>query len=105
MSNDCVMQIANKFLPFGGVGGSGYGRMHGIYGFRAFSNPKSVALLSSHDAFPSNKRYMPWTEDKKSLMRKILKVAFLTPGQIGKVLGLIILVIIGIVLCGVLIPK
>jgi len=30
VTNDCIMQIANKFLPFGGVGGSGYGRMHGI---------------------------------------------------------------------------
>jgi aldehyde dehydrogenase (NAD+) len=99
------MQIANKYLPFGGVGGSGYGRMHGVYGFKAFSNPKSVALLSSLDTYPSNKRYMPWTDDKKNLMRKVLKVAFYTPGQIGKVLGLIILVIVGAILCGVLIPR
>ena len=99
------MQVANKYLPFGGVGGSGYGRMHGTHGFKAFSNPKSVALLSSLDAYPSNKRYMPWTEDKKNLMRKVLKVAFYTPGQIGKVLGLIILVVVGAILCGVLIPK
>jgi acyl-CoA reductase-like NAD-dependent aldehyde dehydrogenase len=65
VTNDSIMQIGNKFLPFGGVGGSGYGRYHGVYGFRAFSNPKSVAFLSSLDTYPSNKRYMPWTNDKK----------------------------------------
>jgi len=48
---------------------------------------------------------MPWTEDKKDFMRKLLKVAFYTPGQIGKVLGLILLIVVGVILCGVLIPQ
>ncbi|WNI18741.1 aldehyde dehydrogenase family protein [Actinacidiphila sp. ITFR-21] len=29
-------------LPFGGVNSSGYGRYHGVWGFREFSNPRSV---------------------------------------------------------------
>jgi len=62
VSNECVFQIANKYLPFGGVGGSGYGRMHGIHGFAAFSNPKSLALLSSSDGFPKNRTYPPLTQ-------------------------------------------
>ena len=48
---------------------------------------------------------MPWTEDKKNLMRKVLKIAFVTPGQIGKILALIVLVVVGVILCGILIPK
>lgn len=36
--NDAVLQMANHHLPFGGVGSSGYGRYHGISGFKNFSN-------------------------------------------------------------------
>ena len=99
------MQISNRELPFGGVGGSGYGRMHGKHGFMAFSNPKSVGLMSSSDGFPSNRRYPPYTDDKKGFLIKLLKVAFFTYGQIGKAGALILLLIVAIVLCSVLIPR
>ena len=33
---------------------------------------------------------MPWTNDKKSLMRKVMKIAFITLGQIGKVLAIVL---------------
>lgn len=99
------MQIANNKLPFGGVGGSGQGRLHGVYGLRTFSNPKSVALMSSNDGFPTNRRYPPYTEDKKSFLRKLIKVGFITYGQIGKFLALFLLIIVAAVLLGVLIPK
>lgn len=105
VNNETVMQMVNSKLPFGGVGGSGQGRLHGEYGFRTFSNPKSVALLSSNEGFPVNKRYPPYTEDKKNFLRKLIKVGFVTYGQIGKVLLLVILIITAVVLCGVLIPK
>ena len=51
---------------------------------------QKVALLSSLDICPSNKRHMPWTNDKKSLMRKVMKIAFITLGQIGKVLAVVL---------------
>ncbi len=105
VANECVMQISNKDLPFGGVGGSGYGRMHGKYGFMAFSNPKSVGLMSSNDGFPSNKRYPPYTDDKKGFLLKLLKVAFFTYGQIAKVGVFILLLIVAVILCSVLIPR
>lgn len=105
VTNECVMQIANSSLPFGGVGGSGHGRLHGKYGFRTFSNPKSVALMSSNDGFPTNRRYPPYTEEKKSFLRKLMKVAFITYGQIGKFAAIFLLIIVAIVLCGVLIPR
>lgn len=105
VTNETIMQIANKFLPFGGVGGSGYGRMHGKHGFIAMSNPKSLALLSSMDTFPTNRRYPPFTEDKKSFLRKLMKVAFITTGQIGRCIAITLLIIVTIVLCVVLIPR
>jgi len=33
VNNDCLIQMANNELPFGGVGYSGQGRAHGEVGF------------------------------------------------------------------------
>lgn len=104
VQNETVMQMANKELPFGGVGGSGQGRLHGKYGFKTFCNAKSVALMSSNDGFPTNKRYPPYTDDKKSFLRKLIKVGFVTYGQIGKFFAVLLFIIVAAVLCGVLIP-
>lgn len=40
--NDLMLQIENPNLPFGGVGMSGAGSYHGIYGFKAFSHERGV---------------------------------------------------------------
>ena len=40
--NDTVFQIANPYLPFGGVGTSGTGSYHGKKSFEEFSHEKSV---------------------------------------------------------------
>lgn len=40
--NDTVLHIAQKGLPFGGVGASGMGHYHGKFGFMAFSKLKPV---------------------------------------------------------------
>ena len=40
--NDCMLQYANPYLPFGGVNNSGVGRTGGKSGFLEFSNQKSV---------------------------------------------------------------
>lgn len=40
--NDCISHLSDENLPFGGVGPSGYGHYHGIYGFRTFSHAKAV---------------------------------------------------------------
>ena len=40
--NDTLVHVANQHLPFGGVGGSGYGSYRGKHTFEVFSHKKSV---------------------------------------------------------------
>jgi coniferyl-aldehyde dehydrogenase len=40
--NGCLTHFAQEAQPFGGVGASGSGSYHGVYGFRAFSKEKPV---------------------------------------------------------------
>jgi aldehyde dehydrogenase (NAD+) len=42
--NQVVLQLANPELPFGGVGASGQGSYHGVFGFRAFSHERAVLV-------------------------------------------------------------
>lgn len=55
--NDVVMQLANKELPFGGIGSSGIGKYHGKYTFDTFSHNKSI-VTSSKREIPF--RYAPY---------------------------------------------
>lgn len=47
--NACAVHGALPSLGFGGVGQSGYGRHHGIDGFREFSNAKGVFVRGTGD--------------------------------------------------------
>jgi coniferyl-aldehyde dehydrogenase len=40
--NGCLTHFAQEAQPFGGVGASGTGSYHGVYGFRTFSKEKAV---------------------------------------------------------------
>ncbi len=40
--NDFYLHYMHPELPFGGVNNSGIGKSHGIWGFREFSNARSV---------------------------------------------------------------
>jgi coniferyl-aldehyde dehydrogenase len=44
--NDVMSHVLFEELPFGGVGHSGMGAYHGVYGFRTFSHAKAVVLQS-----------------------------------------------------------
>jgi hypothetical protein len=40
------MQITNVYLPFGGIGASGYGAYGGEQGFKTFSHAKAIVERS-----------------------------------------------------------
>lgn len=65
--------MLNSDLPFGGVGYSGYGRYHGIEGFKAFSNPKSVMAKTVMNSYPYSKIFPPFTQDKQNLIKMLAK--------------------------------
>ena len=68
--NECLMQIANPRLEFGGVGNSGQGGYHGYFGFMNFSNRKSMVKAGFFD---NPFRYPPYNEKKLDFIKKILK--------------------------------
>lgn len=67
--NDTIIHLASSRLPFGGVGDSGMGAYHGIYGFETFTHRKSIVRKGRLD-LPM--RYPPFTEGKLRLIRKFL---------------------------------
>lgn len=103
--NETITQMASSHLPFGGVGKSGYGRLHGETGFINFSNPKSVCYTSSFNAYPLNCRFPPFTEKNKSTIVGLLKTGTMTYSQIYRGLFIVILLItIGLVVGLVVVP-
>ncbi len=69
--NDTVVHLSSLSLPFGGVGGSGFGRCQGKAGFDTFSNPKSVFTQTT--LFDIPKRFPPADKDGLKLLRFLLK--------------------------------
>ncbi|MDY3939918.1 MAG: aldehyde dehydrogenase family protein [Spirochaetia bacterium] len=68
--NEAVIQLANPYLPFGGVGSSGLGFYHGKFGFNAFSHRKGVVEKRWGIDWPF--LYRPYTERKTSAIRFFL---------------------------------
>ncbi|TVZ25290.1 aldehyde dehydrogenase (NAD+) [Gillisia sp. Hel_I_86] len=68
--NDVVIQIANKKMPFGGVGSSGSGAYHGKHSFDTFSHKKSITKRGTWLDVPL--RYAPYG-NKVGLISKIMK--------------------------------
>lgn len=70
--NDCILQVANPYLPFGGVGMSGMGGYHGEHSFRTFSHRKSIYRKSW--LLDAKLEYPPFTETKLRWMKRLFKV-------------------------------
>lgn len=84
VANDTLFQMANPNLPFGGVGYSGSGKYHGYEGFKAFSNSKSVLTKPALNIYPYNQVYPPFTQDKQSLIKFLMKYLGCTQRQFLK---------------------
>lgn len=68
--NQCVLHLANPYLPFGGVGESGIGAYHGFSGFERFSHKKGVMKSATWLDLPL--MYAPY-KDKLKWLRRIMK--------------------------------
>lgn len=65
--NDCMVQLANGHVPFGGVGTSGMGAYHGRHGFEAFSHRKPV--IYKYSLLDLSARYAPYSAQGERLLR------------------------------------
>ncbi|KAI3721981.1 hypothetical protein L2E82_33002 [Cichorium intybus] len=73
--NDAIIQYAVDTLPFGGVGGSGFGRYHGKYSFENFSHQKAVMMRGYLIDFGF--RYPPWNNKKLQLLKSGLRYDYI----------------------------
>ena len=65
--NDTLVQFYQHNLPFGGVGNSGMGKAHGVYGFEAFSNARGI-LEQPTRLSGIQLMYPPYTRFKQKLI-------------------------------------
>jgi len=65
-----MVHLANKRLPFGGVGHSGTGAYQGSHGFDTLSHKKAMVKKGNWIDIPI--RYAPY-KDKINYIRKVLK--------------------------------
>ncbi|MDF2558231.1 MAG: NAD-dependent aldehyde dehydrogenase [Bacillales bacterium] len=66
--NETLMHLATPYMPFGGIGDSGFGSCHGKFGFDTFTHYKSV--LQKSNAFDIPLRYAPY-KNKLSILKKL----------------------------------
>jgi aldehyde dehydrogenase (NAD+) len=69
--NDVVIQFFHLNLPFGGVNHSGFGKSHGFYGFKSFSNERGI--IKSNRYNPLKFIYPPFNQFKLKLIKFMLK--------------------------------
>ena len=67
--DDVVIQLANEHLPFGGVGESGAGNYHGVFGFRAFSHERAVFRQAKRSAL--SLLYPPYGPKARLLLKAL----------------------------------
>ncbi len=72
--NNVMLTEGNPWLPFGGVGSSGFGRTKGVTGLRELTNVKSVLYDKSSKKFEAN--WFPYTREKYRLFRELTVTLF-----------------------------
>lgn len=92
--NESVVQFAVLDLPFGGIGYSGQGKLHGIHGFRALSHFKSVFEKGGLNIYPFNVRYPPHKGLRKKTLNFMLGMSGITQNMITQVVILILLLLV-----------
>lgn len=65
--NNVIINLANPYLPFGGVRDSGFGRYKGTLGYLSFVNPKSV--MHDHLFYMNEIFWYPYTDLKYKIIK------------------------------------
>lgn len=68
--NDAMLQVFPPSLPFGGVGGSGYGAYHGKWGFETFSHRRAVYRRPAYFVEPALAK-APYSALKERIARLV----------------------------------
>lgn len=86
--NECVMHYINNTLPFGGVGNSGSGAVHGKTGFENCSHLKPVldksGALGTANSYPLSSRFPPYTDSKIKTLFFLMSKFDIYPSEILK---------------------
>ncbi len=69
--NEVCLHLMVKGVPFNGVGHSGMGAYHGLWGFREFTHPSTVLIGKSH--MNLSLREHPYNKKKKKILGNFLK--------------------------------
>ena len=69
--NEVCLHLMVKGVPFNGVGHSGMGAYHGVWGFREFTHPSTV--LYGHTKMNLSLREHPYNQKKKKMLGSFLK--------------------------------
>lgn len=72
--NNVMATESTPALPFGGVGGSGFGRHKGVAGLRALCSPVSVVIDKDSDTLEPN--WFPYTAAKYRLFARMMEAWF-----------------------------
>ncbi len=72
--NETVLHFGNLFMPIGGKGSSGFGKMQGKYTYDAFSHHKSVLQKRFFPDLPI--RYPPYTQGQLQKLKILFKYIF-----------------------------
>ncbi|ORX62640.1 aldehyde dehydrogenase [Hesseltinella vesiculosa] len=70
--NECLLQLQELSIPFGGVGGSGMGNYHGEKSFTTFIHERGTMIKSSKFESLQAVRYPPYTDDKQALLSMLV---------------------------------
>ncbi|MEH6581175.1 MAG: coniferyl aldehyde dehydrogenase [Halioglobus sp.] len=69
--NDSCWHVASDEMPIGGIGDSGMGHYHGIYGFREFSHLRAVMVQTPNEEVTSF-YYPPYSDALNGMMEELM---------------------------------
>ncbi len=79
--NDCMLHCVARDAPFGGVGSSGFGGIHGSYGIREFQHLRTTVDAPSWLDKILAARFPPYTNEKSAKMNPEIKAPFDREGR------------------------